>query len=118
MDLQPGTILLTADAMSMYKDIQTCPALNQISQYINGNKTKYLHLPVGATLRAINLIMKNKFCYSEISTGYNSKAHLWEHHPHRHRLQFSTMSLNYSFLKYLEITYFCTDYSYTMKWFY
>ena len=38
MDLLPGTMILTADAMSMYKNIHTCPALNQISQYFNANK--------------------------------------------------------------------------------
>ena len=38
MDLPPGTMLPTADAMSMYTNIQTHPALNQIAQYFNGNQ--------------------------------------------------------------------------------
>ena len=58
MELQPGTILLTVDATSVYTNIQTRPALNQIPQYFNGNKTKYRHLPVNTMLRDLRLIMK------------------------------------------------------------
>ena len=62
-------MLLIADATIMYKNIQTRPALNQISQYLNVNKTKYLHLPVDAMLRAPFLIMKNSIYVLAISTG-------------------------------------------------
>ena len=58
MNLPPGTMLLTADVTSMYTNIQTLPALNQIAQYLNGNKTKYQHLPVNAIPRALRLMMK------------------------------------------------------------
>ena len=40
MYLPPGTMLLTAGATSMYKNIYNRPDLNQISQYFNGNKSK------------------------------------------------------------------------------
>ena len=68
MDLPTGTMLLTADATSMYTNIQNRPALNQIAQYFKGNKTKYQHLPVDAMLRDLRLIMKNKSVL-DISTG-------------------------------------------------
>ena len=77
MELPPGTILLTADATSMYTNIQTRTALNQIAQYVNGNKTRYLNLPVNAMLGALHLIIKTIFSVSLISTGYNSKSQLW-----------------------------------------
>ena len=38
MDLPPRTMLLMADATSMYKNTQTSPKMNQIAQYVNGNK--------------------------------------------------------------------------------
>ena len=41
MDLTSIIMLITADVTSMYTNIQTRPALNQIVQYLNGNKTKY-----------------------------------------------------------------------------
>ena len=59
MDLTPGTMLLTTETTSMYKNIQTRPALNQIAQNFNGNKTKYQHLPVDDILRSFFLIMIN-----------------------------------------------------------
>ena len=40
IDLPPGTMILTLDATSMYTNIQTRPALNQIAQYFNGNNNK------------------------------------------------------------------------------
>ena len=64
MELPPGTMLLTADVTSIYTNIQTLPALNQIAQYLNGNKTKYQNIPVNYMLRALCLIMKNNiFCF-------------------------------------------------------
>ena len=63
MDLLHGTMLLTADAMSMYKKIHTRPALNQISQYFNVNKTKYRHLPLDTMIMALCLIMKNNILH-------------------------------------------------------
>ena len=77
MDLPSQTMLLLADSTSMYKNIQTRTALNQISQYVNGNKTRYLNLPVNAMLGALHLIIKTIFSVSLISTGYNSKSQLW-----------------------------------------
>ena len=59
MDLPPVTMLLTKDATSMYTNIQTCPALNQLSQYFNVNQTKYQHLPVDAMIRYLQLMMNN-----------------------------------------------------------
>ena len=59
-ELPSGTMLLTADAMSMYTKIKNRPALKQIDKYFNGNKTKYRHLPVNDMPRALSLIMKNK----------------------------------------------------------
>ena len=56
MNLPPGTMLLTADATSMYTNIQTHPKLNQMAQYFNGNKTKYRYLPGDAILRSLCLI--------------------------------------------------------------
>ena len=56
MDLPTGTMLLTADATSMYTNIQTHPKLNQMAQYFNGNKTKYRYLPGDAILRSLCLI--------------------------------------------------------------
>ena len=38
MDLPPVTMLPTEDATSMYTNIQTRPALNQISKYFNERK--------------------------------------------------------------------------------
>ena len=66
MELPPGTILLTADATSMYTNIQTRTALNQIAQYVNGNKTRYLNLPVNAMLGALHLIIKKKIRFIDI----------------------------------------------------
>ena len=64
MDLTSIIMLITADVTSMYTNIQTRPALNQIVQYLNGNKTKYQNIPVNYMLRALCLIMKNNiFCF-------------------------------------------------------
>ena len=63
MDLPPVTILLMADTTIMYTNIQNHPALNQISQYFNVNKTKYQHLPVDNMLRSLCLMMKNNIFY-------------------------------------------------------
>ena len=68
MYLTPGTMLLTTETTSMYKNIQTRPALNQIAQNFNGNKTKYQHPPVDAMLRAFRLITKTFFVMT-ISTS-------------------------------------------------
>ena len=53
MDLTSIIMLITADVTSMYTNIQTRPALNQIVQYLNGNKTKYQNIPVNYMLRAL-----------------------------------------------------------------
>ena len=42
MHLTSIIILITADVTSMYTNIQTRPALNQIVQYLNGNKTNLI----------------------------------------------------------------------------
>ena len=66
MDPPPETMLITADATSTYTNIQNHSALNQISQYFNGNKTKYRHLLVNSILRALRLIMKKTyFCFGD-----------------------------------------------------
>ena len=57
---------------------------------------------------------KTTFSVSEIATGYNSNSNLWVNHLHQHMLQFSMLSLNCSFLKYLGITYFCKINSWMM----
>ena len=63
MDLPPVTILLMADTTIMYSKIDNSPALNQLSQYFNVHKTKYLHLPVDTVLRSLCLMMKNNIFY-------------------------------------------------------
>ena len=59
----PRTMIPTADSTIMYTDIQTCPTLNQIAQYFNGNKTKYRYLPVEAIMMALHLMTKKHIFY-------------------------------------------------------
>ena len=66
MDIPPETMLLTADSTSMYTNIQTCTALNQTAQYFNRNNKKYRHLPVDDMVRALHLMMENKFHFGDI----------------------------------------------------
>ena len=58
MDLTPETMILTSDGTIMYTNIQTCPALNQIAQYLDGNK-KILTSPI--------------LCYAQGSLPYYEK---------------------------------------------
>ena len=109
MNLPPGTMLLTANATSMYTNIQTLPELNQIAQYFNVNKTIYQHLPVHAILRALHLIMKNNIFRFGDNHWLQLKGKAMVTPPAPSYVQFSTVSLNSFFLKYLEIIYFCTD---------
>jgi hypothetical protein len=56
LDLPPGSLLFSADATSMYTNIQTGPACDAIEEYLY---SKWSHLNVAAIISALRLIMNN-----------------------------------------------------------
>ena len=87
MDLTTVTMLNTTYKTSMYTNIQTCPSLNQISQYFNGKKIPTFTSRCNAQGPYPDY-EKLTFFVSVISIGSNSESQIWEHHPHQHMLQF------------------------------
>ena len=71
--LPPGAQLFTADAVSMYTNIDTTHALSSIKNYLH-SQTRYRNLPIQAILDALELIMTNNVfqfgdCYFHQKTG-------------------------------------------------
>eukprot|EP00957_Ditylum_brightwellii_P060116 4565219-Ditylum_brightwellii.AAC.1 len=58
LDIPPNTFLFTADATSMYTNICTDAALQEIWDYINGIKLNYPDISHKALISALTLIMK------------------------------------------------------------
>ena len=56
--LPPGALLFTADAVSMYTNIDTFYAVNAIKNFLQSH-TQFNHLPLAAITDAMELIMKN-----------------------------------------------------------
>ena len=57
--LPPTARFFIADAVGMYTNIQTDPALQEIRWYLFVNSSKFAHLPINAILDALRLVMKN-----------------------------------------------------------
>ena len=71
--LPPGAQLFTADAVSMYTNIDTTYALRSIENFLH-SQTQYKHLPIPAILDALELIMTNNVfqfgdCYFHQKSG-------------------------------------------------
>jgi hypothetical protein len=57
--LPPGALLFTADAVSMYTNIDTSQALHSIGRYLHQNSSKFHDIPIDALMEALQLIMTN-----------------------------------------------------------
>eukprot|EP00957_Ditylum_brightwellii_P168062 12794576-Ditylum_brightwellii.AAC.1 len=57
--LPPGCTLVTADATSMYTNIKTAPAFNEIKQFMQRNKQQHSHIPPKPLFHALKLVMEN-----------------------------------------------------------
>ena len=57
--LPPGSRLFTADATSMYTNIKTLQALNEIAQYIHQRSERFSSIPAAALIEALAIIMRN-----------------------------------------------------------
>ena len=58
-DLPSNACLFTADAISMYTNINTDHALFSIKQYLRNNTFVFRDLPIPAIMDALNIIMRN-----------------------------------------------------------
>jgi hypothetical protein len=59
LKLPPNASIFTADAISMYTNINTTHALRVISTYLRQNKARFPEIPVEALIEALRLIMRN-----------------------------------------------------------
>jgi hypothetical protein len=59
LELPPGARLFTADAVSMYTNIDTRIALHTIGQYFHQHSSLFPGIPLSALMEALQLIMKN-----------------------------------------------------------
>ena len=57
--LPPTARLFTADAVSMYTNIDTTEALRCIAAYLRANATVFKHVPMEALIEALHIIMEN-----------------------------------------------------------
>eukprot|EP00956_Cyclotella_meneghiniana_P030459 scaffold76745_cov49-Cyclotella_meneghiniana.AAC.3 len=57
--LPPNARLFTADAVSMYTNIKTSTALQEIGTFITKHQAKYPHLDAEAVIAALHLVFKN-----------------------------------------------------------
>lgn len=55
----PGAVLFTADAVSMYTNIQTHQALRAIAQYLQRNEFIYQDLPIEALISTLRIVVLN-----------------------------------------------------------
>ena len=66
LDIPPGARLFTADAKSMYTNIKTNPALQDIRLYLRQNQHRYPNVPLKALYYGLVLIMKyNVFTFGD-----------------------------------------------------
>ncbi len=59
MHVPPGTRLCTADAVSMYTNINTEQTLHLIGAYLCCNKDKFSNTPIPALMSALKIVMTN-----------------------------------------------------------
>jgi hypothetical protein len=59
LHLPPGAQLFTADAVSMYTNIDTRVTLRSIGQYLHQHSASFPKVPLPALMEALELIMKN-----------------------------------------------------------
>jgi hypothetical protein len=59
LTLPPGASLFTADAVSMYTNIDTSLALRSIGQYLHRNEARFRDVPIDALMEALKLVMTN-----------------------------------------------------------
>jgi hypothetical protein len=59
LPIPPGTRLFTADAVSMYTNINTEAALQEIGSYLDENRDDFTEIPIDALMQALSLIMRN-----------------------------------------------------------
>lgn len=59
IEVPPGALLFTADAVSMYTNILTHQALRAIAQYLRRNEFIYQDLPIEALISALRIVMLN-----------------------------------------------------------
>jgi hypothetical protein len=59
LHLPPGALLFTADAVSMYTNIDTRIALRSIGQYLHQHSSSFRNVPLPALMEALELVMKN-----------------------------------------------------------
>ena len=62
LTLPPNAVLFTADAVSMYTNIDTDHALQSIEDFIGENSCKFPDLQDEALIEALHLVMKNMIC--------------------------------------------------------
>ena len=56
--LPPNAVLFTADAVSMYTNIDTCQALREIATYLRRHQAEFINVPVDAVISALRLVMQ------------------------------------------------------------
>jgi len=61
MELPPGALLFTSDAVSMYTNIPTGHALFSIGQYLRRKKKVFQDVPMEALIKALGIVMRNNF---------------------------------------------------------
>ena len=59
IQLPPNAVLFTADAVSMYTNINTDAALDEISSYLRQNDDNFPSVPTEALIDALSLVMRN-----------------------------------------------------------
>jgi hypothetical protein len=59
LELPSNAKLFTADAVSMYTNIQTAPALSAIGRYLRQNKNKFRDIPINTLMSGLNFVMNN-----------------------------------------------------------
>ena len=56
--LPPNAVLFTADAVSMYTNIDTCQALREIATYLRRHQAEFINVPVDAVISALRLVIQ------------------------------------------------------------
>ena len=59
LHLPPGARFFVADAVSMYTNIQTAPALREIARYLHQHAHQFADIPIAALIDALRLVMNN-----------------------------------------------------------
>ena len=63
LHLPPGAKLFTADAVSMYTNIQTAPALREIAQYLRRHERDFPEVPINTLIDTLRLVMVNNIVH-------------------------------------------------------